>query len=316
MKKLDVVAIGENSLDTIWRLSSWPLPGAKLRAEGTPLEGPGGQVATLALALARWGHKVGYVGAVGDDRAGVEALRLLEAAGLDLCVQRVAEVSSRRAVIFSEGDGERTIIEYRDPALRVCPAGVPVEWLSSCRALHLDGTQRELMRPCIELARASGALTSADLDGVSSLPAGTLALIDLLVVSQSVVTELGAKSEADALELLCAECPGLVVITRGAAGCVARVAGEMVEVPAHSVKALDTTGCGDLFRAGLLHGLLSGLAAVESLRLASAAGALQATAYGAQAAIPSLTRVEREASLVRRGKVVLTTEHGKSNSTL
>ena len=69
------------------------------------------------------------------------------------------------------------------------------------------------------------------------------------------------------------------------------VNGEILHEPAMPVTAVDTTGAGDLFRAGFIYALLSGAPPREMLRMANAAAALSCTRPGAMASIPSLADV-------------------------
>jgi sugar/nucleoside kinase (ribokinase family) len=63
--------------------------------------------------------------------------------------------------------------------------------------------------------------------------------------------------------------------------------------PAFAIKAVDTTGCGDVFHGACAVVLAEGLAVEERIRFASAAAALKATRHGGQEAIPTRAVVER-----------------------
>ena len=71
-----------------------------------------------------------------------------------------------------------------------------------------------------------------------------------------------------------------------------------VRSPAFTVDAVDTTGAGDVFRAGFIHGRLSGWPLDRTLRFANAAAAVSCTRLGALAGIPSLADVE---AMLERG---------------
>ena len=72
----------------------------------------------------------------------------------------------------------------------------------------------------------------------------------------------------------------------------------LVRVPAYRVETVDTTGAGDSFNAGFLHGWLQGAPVVDCLRLGAACGALSTRALGGTAAQPTLAEAE---ALVRSG---------------
>jgi adenosine kinase len=74
-----------------------------------------------------------------------------------------------------------------------------------------------------------------------------------------------------------------LIVTRGAQGSVIHTAGQRIEIPCASARAVvDPTGCGDAYRAGLLHGLLHGLDWVSAGRVAAVMGAIKIEALGTQ----------------------------------
>ena len=106
----------------------------------------------------------------------------------------------------------------------------------------------------------------------------------------------GKANVNSAVNYLCSLGPLILVVTMGKEGCYARTKSESTFVKGFSVKAVDTTGCGDAFLAALLSGLVKtpspfGEITIERLylmcRFANAAAALSATKRGAMAAMPS-----------------------------
>ena len=83
----------------------------------------------------------------------------------------------------------------------------------------------------------------------------------------------------------------VLVVTMGEQGSSALVGDTFYHEPAFLVHAVDTTGAGDVFRAGFIHALLRGAAADEMLRFANAAAAVSCTRLGALGGIPDLAEV-------------------------
>src|SRR5689334_17111657 len=107
---LDVVGLGECSIDEVWRVDALPSPDAKIRAsERERLAG--GQVATAIAAAARLGLRAGYVGAVGDDPEGAEVSRALEEEGAASWLTVVPGGRTRSALVLVDRGGARTVIE-------------------------------------------------------------------------------------------------------------------------------------------------------------------------------------------------------------
>ncbi len=109
-RALDLLAVGQNSLDRICVVAAAPAMGSKHAVEEM-LELPGGQVATAALACARLGLRTAYAGAVGADHHGVTVLAPLREAGVDVsAVRRVPGARTQMAVIHVDSHGgERTV---------------------------------------------------------------------------------------------------------------------------------------------------------------------------------------------------------------
>ena len=76
-------------------------------------------------------------------------------------------------------------------------------------------------------------------------------------------------------------------VTLGERGYVASFEDTLIERPAHPVEAVDTTGCGDLFHAGLVEGVLEGWTWARTFDFAAWAAAQAATRLGGRAGIPA-----------------------------
>jgi sugar/nucleoside kinase (ribokinase family) len=289
----DVIGIGEVCVDHVCVLPAWPGPGGKVRMQEYGTQ-PGGQVATAMVACARLGLRVKFLGRVGDDAAGQQALLGLSHEGVDTSgVQVVAGASTQTAVILVDAQsGERAVIWHQDDRLTL--DDVPAEKLSGARALHVDVTGVPASLAGLRAARAAGMLTSIDIDHVPRAVDEILALIDLCVMAEEFPHALtGEKDRERALRGVRKWCPnGTLVVTLGKDGAIALDGDRVIHVPAFSVRAVDTTACGDVFRGAFLYGTLAGWDLERRLRFASAAAALKTRKLGAQPGIPTLSEVE------------------------
>lgn len=293
----DVLAVGENSIDLLAELDGHPAPDTKMALAGLT-ERPGGQSATAAVAMARLGLKTRYIGRVGDDDYGRRGLESLVAEGIDVSnVVTVAGVTSRVAVILVDRrSGTRTVLGYRDPGLVMTPADVRARTIDAVRVLYLDGTEVAAATAAAEHARRSGTRTVVDID--TTLP-GTdrlLRSIDVIIAAAAFPAALtGASSLGLALARMQADTGAPVVcVTLGEEGSLARVAGHEVRTPAFRVPVVDSTGAGDVFRAGFVAAWLHGGDTTEvedALRWANAVAALKCRGLGARTATPTLTEL-------------------------
>jgi sugar/nucleoside kinase (ribokinase family) len=295
--EVDLLGIGQCSVDHVCTVEGLPRLGGKQGMLAYEVL-PGGQVATALVAAARLGLRGAFVGAVGSDAGGALALAPLEAAGIDLAgTRRVSGAATRLAVILVDrASGERTVLGYRDPRLRLRPDDVPAERIARARCLLLDGEDPEAAARAAELARTAGVPVVLDLDAASPELEPLLRAADFPVVSRSFAEAFGGDGQVrSGLARLVAFGARMAVATLGEHGCLARIGPRELASPPFPVTPRDTTGAGDAFHAAFAWGLLEGLAPEPLLRAANAAAALSCRALGAQGGLA--TRAELMAFL-------------------
>lgn len=304
-RSVDVIGLGECSLDLIYplsgRLRDW-VGGKGAAKAGLSLSG--GQIATAMCALRRLGFRTSFLGAIGDDEAGAAVRKSLAEEGVGIAdLQVVMGAATRSALLLVDEDGERTVIEHRDAALAVPNDYVKRSMLEATRVLHVDATFGEAALLAGQLARQSGTLLSLDLDEPNAVAVALLSLADLCVVPKSFAVALTGETEPRrALCKLVAYTQGQLVVTLGADGCLGLDRGEPRYQPAFLPPrgVLDTTACGDTFRAALIAALLdcanAGATGADplgdALHFASAAAALKCQGRG-RAGCPTRAAVER-----------------------
>lgn len=297
-RPLDLVGLGQNSVDHQIRLKQFPASGEKVEASRYQLL-PGGQVATAVLAGQRLGLRCAYLGAVGDDHLASIACNSLEAAGVRVHLHRVSGGRSQMATILVTDDGDRTILQHYDERV-ILGAQDLVRYkdlIQGARALHLDITDLGAAVRAAAWARQAGVLVSLDIDRMLPGVEQLFPLVDLLLAADGFAGLIGRETVQHALEWLRHRCPGVVGITRGERGCLLWSPEEEAPCwyPAFAVDPVDTTGCGDVFRGAVLAALLRDPPVPDlagAVRFGAAAAALQAGAEGAQPAVPDLKSVQ------------------------
>ena len=292
-KLFDVVGVGNNVIDYLFRISHFPEPNTKMDALGVTIQG-GGLTATAMVACARLGLRTRYIGKFGDNEIGRMARQELLAEGLDLAGSVVAEgVPNRFCVILvEEGSGHRTIVRERDPRISLTPAELTREAVCAGRVLHLDGHEGDAALQAARWAKQAGVLVSMDAEEPTQHREELFPLTDILIVSQRFARALtGKTAPADILHALAAFGPACVGLTLGEAGSALLHRGVLVEVPGFPVTVLDTTGAGDVFHGAFLYGFLQGWVVGDILRFANAVSALKCTRLGGRTGIPTLAEV-------------------------
>jgi sugar/nucleoside kinase (ribokinase family) len=292
--RVDVVGVGQCAIDEVVVVDGPPeFTGKKRVVELT--RGPGGQIATAALACTRLGLTAAVVSAVGDDEASKLMLEPLRAAGVDISGVRIipGAESQRSVIVVDQKTGERTVLWHRDPRLSIRVSEVRPEEIEQGRVLHVDAQDLELSTWAASVARKAGIPVVLDADtpapGIDSL----LRQVDFPIVSREFAERhFGTRRPVDSLRGLAALGARFPVVTLGDRGAIARGREGVIESSAFQVAARDTTGAGDVFHAAFIWGLLEGMSGVRILQVANAAAAMNCRALGAQGGLPSREELE------------------------
>jgi sulfofructose kinase len=298
--KFDLLALGAVAVDDLLYIGSYPGPDEKtpvLRRERQC----GGMSAIASIAASRLGCKSAYAGVLGRDDLSDFAVDEMRREGVDLRhLARRAGVRPIHSIIMIDSNtGTRNIFYDLRGVLGAARDWPPAEVIRSARVLFVDWFSVPGMIRAARVARAAGIPVVADFEQ-SGLPgfASLLALADHLIISEAFAANLTGVNDArrSVLKLWTGR-HQLVAVTCGASGCFfvtpdnAAVARHQ---PAFKVKAVDTTGCGDVFHGAYAAALARGMSAPDRIRFAAAAAALKAgKSGGAQRGIPNLARTMR-----------------------
>lgn len=293
----DVVGIGASSVDYVYRLPAAPdFHGlhSKLRLTGHSVS-CGGQVATAMATCAALGLQAAYAGAIGTDDNGRRVEAALAARGVDLSrLVRKPGGSQFAAILIDDTSGERVVLWDRPDSLLLADEDLPADALRSTRAVLVDDVDPRASLAAARIAREAGVPVVTDLDHVTSCTEDLIRTASHPILSEHLPAALTGEADLErALRKLRAWNTGLLTVTVGARGAVALDGDRFVCVEGFAVRAVDTTGSGDVFRGAFIAGLLQGLAPAEVLRLANAAAAVSCTKAGALDGVPTLPEVQK-----------------------
>jgi len=283
-----VAVVGSANADLVVPVSR--RPGAGETVLGGDLRTlPGGKGANQAVAAARLGAAVAFVGRVGHDAHGELLLASLTAAGVDVSGVRRDPAPTGVAVITVTPDGDNSIVVAPGANARVRPDDARQPAVAAAAVLLL---QREIDPDAsLAAARHCGGLVVLSLAPSGPVPAELLARTDVLVVNEHEAADLlGPGGPATTPERAAARLrdrgPAAVVVTLGAAGAVAVDAAGTHRAAAPRVVVVDTTGAGDAFTGALGWRLAAGDGLAAALDVAVRVGALAVTRAGAQPSFP------------------------------
>lgn len=294
-KPFDVVGMGLNSVDFLTVVPQFPTLNSKMRIRQFSKQG-GGQVATALVALSGWGIRTKYIGKIGGDELGSFSLNSIRQEGVEVSSVTIEPGATNQfAVILVDGvSGERTILWDRDERLMYREGELQKEKVCSGKILHLDGHDIQAAIQCARWAKEEGIPTVIDIDKVEPLTGELIKEIDFVITSSQFPSlYTGISDQKKALLELQKHTNGFLCTTLGDEGAMALMDGEIVYSKGVPIKAIDTTGAGDVFHAGFIYGLLQNWEMEKILRFANAAAGLKCRDLGGRKGIPSLDEVQK-----------------------
>lgn len=286
-----VVIIGELNVDLIASgLTSPPTFGQEILATDfqTTL---GSASAIFACGVAKLGHQVTFVSRVGLDDFGKFCLDALRTAGVST-EQVMQDASFRTGVTISlSSPQDRALVTFLGAISELKAEHLPLaDLFAEGRHLHLtsyflqDGLRQSFPQIMSE-AKSRGLTTSFDPNADPTSEWGesireVLNQTDVLFLNELEAKQLTRHDDTnDALRFLGRTLP-CAVIKLGPRGAVAIRGEDIVFAPGFSLAAVDTTGAGDSFAAGFLHGFLDNRDLQTCLMFGNACGALSTLAAG------------------------------------
>lgn len=297
----EILCIGHASYDVVLPLPDYPEENQKY-ALSQKVESGGGPAANAAVLLSKWGVRTAFMGQVGDDVYGRGVVLEIEASGVDVSLLHISPdlPTPHSTILVNMASGSRTILNVRQTP-RPMPFSRQRLISMNPRILLLDGHEADVSLQA--LALFPGALSILD---AGSVKPGTLKLaerVDYLISSESFALSYcdlssltDSASAAVCLKKLSQLTRGKVIVTLGEQGLLYWFQGRVHQQPAFPVKAVDTTGAGDIFHGAFAYGLLQGYSLEQNLRFASAASAISVQTLGSRPSIPDLHQVLRLSS--------------------
>ncbi|EOC1303508.1 sugar kinase [Cronobacter dublinensis] len=294
-----IACVGIAVQDRIYTLDALPNEGGKYVAQHYREVG-GGPAATAAVAAARLGAEVDFIGRVGDDATGTQLLAELASFGVNTRLARqVTGARSSQSAILVDAAGERIIVNSPSPDLPDDAAWLEVVDFSRYDAVLADVRWHDGALRALTLARRAGVMTLLDADVTPQDIRPLVALSDHVAFSAPGLARLapGAGPE-DGLKMTKMLTNGQVYVTLGKEGCLwLEENATLRHQPGFTVEVVDTTGAGDVFHGALAVRLAQGEPPQAAVRFASAVAALKCTRPGGRAGIPDCDQTRSFLSL-------------------
>lgn len=305
---MDVLGIGSAFVDTILRVDEHFLegvPGAKGGMEPIEYETlveilgrcpkggveiAGGSCTNVIRGLAHLGQECGIIGRVGNDLPGQMVAQQLREIGVTPYYHQ-SDLPTGRVLSLVTPDGKRTCRTYLGASSTMTPELLDSALFEGVKLVHIEGYSllySGLTEKAMELAKKAGAKVSFDMasfeiaqqfhDQILDLLNGP---IDIAFINEDealALTEFNPEATCDVVRGMCE----IAVVLMGKDGCWVGNGTQSRYCSAFPVTPLDTTGAGDCFAAGFLHGFLSGFSLEKCAKLGALAGRAVVQILGAE----------------------------------
>lgn len=290
-----IAVVGSYATGLTMKVERMPGTGETLLGTGYRVD-YGGKGSNQAVACARLGASVSFVAKIGTDPFGEMALGLYRDEGIDIThVKRVTGAPTGVGFIIVEAASGHNCITIDPGANELLTAAEVAQCETAFDSSAVVLTQLEIPVAAAEAAlaqgRARGAVTILNPAPVRTLPSSVLEMVDILTPNQSEAKVLaGIDPSADiepeeVARILIGSGVKQVVMTLGENGALIVTGNSSTHIPAVQMRAVDTTGAGDAFNAGLAMALAYGVDLEQAVQFAVVTGGLAVTKEGV---IPSL----------------------------
>ncbi len=294
---VEVIGVGDADMDIFARVDHVPTRDDKVRASHVEFH-PGGMVANFVCALSRLGTSCAFHGPVGSDEFGQAAVDNLIAHGVDTSgVVVKAGGKTYLGVAMLDASGEKAALGIPSECMHLEPAELSQLQIARACHLHTVGWRPTTLRAA-QLAKELHLTVSVDLESPYPLKleelGPLLSLADILLLNRRTLESFeGHPQLEDVLATMIEGGTRMVCVTMGQEGAVAASGIARVKVDAFEVPVADTTGAGDCFAAGFVHGFLKGWALSYMTLFASATAAIAVTCWGGHTGAPTQEEVVR-----------------------
>lgn len=288
-----VLCVGVAVLDFVFSVDRLPDRPEKYRARDLAMAG-GGCAATAAVAVARLGGRAWLATRLGDDAVADQISEELVGYGVEgRYLRRFAGRRSSLSSVLVDRDGERMVVNYRDPELPD-----DTDWLPDLETLSVGAVLADTRWPAgaaaiLRAARRAGIPGILDAEAPTHEAADALRAASHIAFSRTGLEDwVGTGDMAAGLRAVGGQTDAFVCATDGVRGVTYGRGSRFAHQPAFPVRAVDTLGAGDVWHGAFALAIAGGETTVDAIRLASAAAALKCTRFGGRTGVPDRREVD------------------------
>ena len=292
---MKIMCVGQSAYDITLPLDHYPIENKKVRVENK-VECGGGSASNCAYLLSKWGMETYFAGVIGNDYYGEQIRKEYESIGVNTKYLQISDKypTTSSYIIANTSIGSRTILTSRDKNIKMNSVIIEDEF----DFILFDGYEKDFS---MELIRKNpNAITILDAGSLKEATLELAHIVDYVVCSHDFAEELSKvkidyndfDSIVEAYQQLKKELKGNVIITLEELGCFTCINGLYKIVPSIKVKAIDSTGAGDIFHGAFVYSLANNFDLEKAMRFSNITGALSVEKIGSRLSVPELERVK------------------------
>lgn len=292
---MKIVCIGHAAYDITMPVETYPIENTKNRLSNR-VECGGGPAATAAYLLASWGSNVHFLGVVGKDLYGNRIKNELKNVGVNIKYLEMNKdfATTSSFILANKSNGTRTIFTYRSKDMKM--KNVTLNFKPD--VILVDGQECEMSKNIIN--KYKDAITIIDAGRATDEIIELSKMVKYLACSKEFAeTVTNVKIDYDNFDTLISLYTKMeeifkntIIVTLESKGCLCKIDNEIKIIPSISVKAVDSTGAGDIFHGAFTYFIANNVSLEEALKLSNITGAISVTRLGSRNSIPSLKEVK------------------------
>jgi len=297
---MKAICVGHSTFDITIPMTEYPKENMKYRLSGH-IDCGGGPASNGAFLLAKWGVDTIIASVVGDDYYGERIINEFKDIGANITYleKKKNHRTTSSYIITNMSNGTRTVLSSKDTPIRKITRNIDIV----ADAILLDGEHPETAKEVLNNNKKAISVLDAGRLNEDTKELGKM--VTYLVCSKNFAEEFTNReidiSKLDELKAIYNELEDFfqtnIVITLESLGSFARIDDVCKIIPSIKVKALDSTGAGDIFHGAFVYFISNGYSLYETIHLASITAAISVERIGSRNSIPSLNEVfERDRS--------------------
>lgn len=294
------LTIGHASYDITFRLDKFPKENTKCRVS-KHIDCGGGPASNAGYLLALWDQTVSFQGVVGNDSYGQKIKKEFEQVGVDTSYLELVDGLDTMLsfIIANSTNASRTILTSEDENIKRCS----IDNNNKYDVILVDGEEEEMSKKILQ--NNKDAIKIIDAGSFKPNTVNLCPYVDYLVCSKNFAldyTKIPYDGSFESLikiyDKLVTDFGNIVVITLEDKGCFTKINNEYKLIPSIKVKAVDTTGAGDIFHGAFTYFISHGYSLLDTCCLANITGALSTLRVGGRYSIPNLEAVLERRNLI------------------